>query len=71
VSENLELLKLTLAQIDGVSNVKQIGDKVSLILEHGKDISYLNRTLFDKGIVVSEIGIQKPYLEANFLELIK
>ena len=71
VSENLELLKLTLAQIDGVSNVKQIGDKVSLILEHGKDISYLNRTLFDKGIVVSEIGIQKPDLEANFLELIK
>ena len=70
-SENLELLKLTLAQIDGVSNVKQIGDKVSLILEHGKDISYLNRTLFDKGIVVSEIGIQKPDLEANFLELIK
>lgn len=71
VSENLELLKLTLAQIDGVSNVKQIGDKVSLILKHGKDISYLNGTLFDKGIVVSEIGIQKPDLEANFLELIK
>jgi len=71
VSENLELLKLTLAQIDGVSNVKQIGDKVSLILKQGKDISYLNGTLFDKGIVVSEIGIQKPDLEANFLELIK
>ena len=70
-SENLDLLKLTLAQINGVSNIKQIGYKVSLILAKEKDISYLNRTLFDKGIVVSEIGVQKADLEANFLALIK
>jgi ABC-type multidrug transport system ATPase subunit len=70
-SENLDLLKLTLAQINGVSNIKQIGYKVSLILAKEKDISYLNRMLFDKGIVVSEIGVQKADLEANFLALIK
>ena len=70
-SENLDLLKLTLAQINGVSNIKQIGYKVSLILAKEKDISYLNRMLFDKGIVVSEIGVQKADLETNFLALIK
>ena len=32
---------------------------------------YLNKALFDKGIVASEIGVQKSDLEANFLEIIK
>ena len=41
------------------------------MLTEGKDSSYLNKALFDKGIVASEIGIQKSDLEANFLDLIK
>lgn len=71
VAENLDILKLTLSQIDGVSNIKQIGNRVSVILAEGKNSAYLNKSLFDKGIVASEIGIQKSDLEANFLELIK
>ncbi|MBI9069804.1 MAG: ATP-binding cassette domain-containing protein [Salinivirgaceae bacterium] len=70
-SENLDILKLTLSQIDGVSNIKQKGNKISVILAEGKDSTYLNKALFDRGIIASEIGIQKSDLEANFLELIK
>ncbi len=70
-SDDLEILKLTLSQIDGVSNINQTGGKIYLMLAEGKDSAYLNKALFDKGIVASEIGIQKSDLEANFLELIK
>jgi len=70
-SENLDILKLTLSQIDGVNNIVQKGTKVSVMLAEGKTSAYLNKALFDKGIVASEIGIQKSDLEANFLELIK
>jgi len=70
-AENNDILKLTLGQIDGVSNISQVGDKMYLMLAPGKDSAYLNKALFDKGIVASEIGIQKSDLEANFLELIK
>ena len=41
------------------------------MLAEGKDSAYLNKSLFDKGIIASEIGIQKSDLEANFLEIIK
>ena len=70
-SDNLEILKLTLAQIDGVSGINQINNKVYLMLAEGKTSADLNKALFDKGIVVSEIGVQKSDLEANFLEIIK
>lgn len=66
-----ELLKLCLSQIDGVSNIKQAGNKFFLMLVQGKDSAYLNKALFEKGIVATELGIQKPDLEANFLALIK
>lgn len=70
-ADNLDILKLTLSQIDGVSNINQTGNKISVMLAEGKDSAFLNKALFDKGIVASEIGIQKSDLEANFLELIK
>ena len=70
-SENIDILKLTLGQIEGVNSIKQLGNKVSVILDEGKDSSYLNKALFDKGIIASEIGIKKSDLETNFLELVK
>lgn len=70
-SDNLDILKLTLSQIDGVSGINQIDNKIYLMLDDGKNSADLNKSLFDKGIIVSEIGIQKSDLEANFLELIK
>jgi hypothetical protein len=70
-SENLVLLERTLSQIDGVSRIQKNGDKLSLILASGKDSTYLNKALFEKGIVASEISIRKTDLESNFLELIK
>jgi ABC-type multidrug transport system ATPase subunit len=70
VSDDIELLKICLSQIDGVSNIKASTNKVYLMLAQGKTSAYLNKALFDKGIVVSELGVQKPDLEANFLELI-
>ncbi len=70
VADDIELLKITLSQIDGVSNIKASTNKVYLLLAQGKTSAYLNKALFEKGIVVSELGVQKPDLEANFLELI-
>ncbi len=70
-SDNLDILKLTLSQIDGVSKINQVDDKVYLTLTEGKSSADLNQALFDKGIIVSEIGVQKSDLESNFLELIK
>jgi ABC-2 type transport system ATP-binding protein len=70
-ADNIDILKLTLSQIDGVSNINENGNKVSIMLAEGKDSAYLNKALFDKGIVASEIGVQKSDLESNFLELIK
>ena len=70
-AENLDILKLTLSQIDGVSNITENGNKVAVMLAEGKDSAYLNKALFDKGIVASEIGVHKSDLEANFLEIIK
>lgn len=70
-AEDMGLLKVTLGQIDGVSNIKESSNKIYLMLEQGKDSAYLNKALFDKGIILTELGIQKPDLEANFLELVK
>ena len=70
-SDNLDILKLTLSQIDGVSNITENGNKIAVMLAEGKDSAYLNKALFDKGIVASEIGVHKSDLEANFLEIIK
>jgi ABC-type multidrug transport system ATPase subunit len=70
-SDNLDLLKLTLSQIDGISGINQVNNKVYLMLAEGKTSAYLNKALFDKGIIVSEIGVHKSDLESNFLELIK
>lgn len=66
-----EKLKSCLSQIEGVSNINQAGNKFYLILAKGKDSAYLNKALFDKGVVASEIGVKKSDLEENFLELIK
>ena len=69
-ANDMEMLKLVLGQIEGVSNIKPSTSKVYLLLEQGKDSAYLNKALFDKGIVATELGIQKPDLEANFLALV-
>lgn len=69
-ANDMEMLKLVLGQIEGVSNIKPSSTKVYLLLDQGKDSAYLNKALFDKGIVATELGIQKPDLEANFLALI-
>ena len=70
-SSDLNLLKTTLNQLNGIREINQVGNRVYLSLTQGKTTSDLNKALFDKGIIVSEIGIQKANLEANFLELIK
>jgi len=70
VAQDLELLKICLHQIDGVSNIKQIGNKVYLTLNK-KNSMDINKALFEKGIIVSELSVQKPDLEANFLALVK
>jgi ABC-2 type transport system ATP-binding protein len=69
-ANDMEMLKLVLGQIEGVSNIKPSSTKIYLLLEQGKDSAYLNKALFDNGIVATELGIQKPDLEANFLALI-
>lgn len=69
-ANDMEMLKLVLGQIEGVSNIKPSSTKVYLLLDQGKDSAYLNKALFGKGIVATELGIQKPDLEANFLALI-
>lgn len=70
-SDDLDLLGVTLGQIEGVSNIKKTSNKIYLLLAEGKTSAYLNQALFDKGMVLTELGIQKPDLESNFLELVK
>lgn len=70
-ANDMGLLKVVLGQIDGVSSIKESSNKIYLMLAQGKDSAYLNKALFEKGIVVNELGVQKPDLEANFLELVK
>lgn len=70
-SDDLDLLGVTLGQIEGVSNIKKTSNKIYLLLAEGKTSAYLNKALFDKGIVLTELGVQKPDLESNFLELVK
>lgn len=69
-ADDMEMLKLVLAQIEGVSNIKPSTSKVYLLLEQGKDSAYLNKALFEKGIIATELGMQKSDLEANFLALV-
>lgn len=69
-ADDLEMLKLILGQIEGVSNIKPSTNKVYLLLDQGKDSAYLNKALFDKGVIATELGMQKPDLEANFLALV-
>ncbi|MCB9359937.1 MAG: ATP-binding cassette domain-containing protein [Flavobacteriales bacterium] len=71
VADDLNLLKACLRQIEGVNNITSTSNKVYLTLMEGKDTAYLNKCLFDKGIILSELGVQKSDLESNFLELIK
>lgn len=71
VANDLSLLKACLGQIEGVSNITSTNNKVYLTLAEGKDSAYLNKCMFDKGIILSELGVQKSDLESNFLELIK
>ena len=70
-SDNLDILKLTLNQIEGVSDINQVDQRLYLTLSNGLSSSYLNKALFDKGIVLAEIGVKKSDLETNFLALIK
>lgn len=69
-ADDMEMLKVILGQIEGVSNIKPSTNKVYLLLDQGKDSAYLNKALFDKGVIATELGMQKPDLEANFLALI-
>lgn len=69
-ADDMEMLKLILGQIEGVSNIKPSTNKVYLLLDKGKDSAYLNKALFEKGVIATELGMQKPDLEANFLALI-
>ena len=70
-SDNLDILKLTLNQIEGVSDINQVDQRLYLTLSNGLSSSDLNKALFDKGIVLAEIGVKKSDLETNFLALIK
>lgn len=70
-AENTETLRLTLEQIPEIINLKQDGNRFYMNLKDDYNTSLLNKTLFEKNIIVSELGKQKTNLEANFLKLVK
>ena len=70
-AEDMKPLEQALNDINAVQNIHFKNSRYYLTLGAGMTSSQLNQTLFERGIVVSELGHERANLEANFLELVK
>lgn len=65
---DLEQLKSVLSQLNFVTDLKEDGSILALKMKAETTATDLNKTLFDKGIVLSHLHVRKKSLEAEFLE---
>ena len=70
-SDNLEKTKAVLESINWVKINESNSSGIKITLDEGKKSAELNKIMFDKGITLSEISIEKNKLESTFLEITK
>lgn len=68
---NKEALKNGLQQIPHFSTIKEEGNQFIAYLKEPLDAAVLNKTLFERGIVLSRLEKKKESLEEQFLQLTK
>lgn len=70
-SDNNTVLKSALEEMDVFTNIKQEGEVIIAYLKEPTDASVVNKKLFNKGIVLSQLEKRKETLEEQFLEITK
>jgi len=70
-SDNNTALKSALEEMDVFTNIKQEGELIIAYLKEPTDASAVNKKLFVKGIVLSQLEKRKESLEEQFLEITK
>jgi len=70
-SDNNTALKSALEEMDVFTNIKQEGEVIIAHLKEPTDASAVNKKLFVKGIVLSQLEKRKESLEEQFLEITK
>jgi ABC-2 type transport system ATP-binding protein len=70
-SDDNTALKSALEEMDIFTNIKQEGDVIIAYLMKPTDASEVNKKLFAKGIVLSQLEKRKESLEEQFLEITK
>jgi ABC-2 type transport system ATP-binding protein len=70
-SDNNTALKSALEEMDIFTNIKQEGEVIIAYLIEPTDASEVNKKLFTKGIVLSQLEKCKESLEEQFLEITK
>lgn len=70
-SDNNTVLKSALEEMDVFTNIKQEGEVIIAYLKEPTDASEVNKKLFNKGIVLSQLEKRKETLEEQFLEITK
>ena len=70
-SDNNTVLKSALEEMDVFTNIKQEGEVIIAYLKEPTDASEVNKKLFNKGIVLSQLEKRKESLEEQFLEITK
>jgi ABC-2 type transport system ATP-binding protein len=70
-SDNNTALISALEEMRVFTNIKQDGEVIISYLKEPTDASAVNKELFDKGIVLSQLEKRKESLEEQFLEITK
>jgi len=70
-SDNNTALISALEEMRVFTNIKQDGEVIIAYLKEPTDASAVNKELFDKGIVLSQLEKRKESLEEQFLEITK
>lgn len=60
-----------LSQLPQVQQIRPEKNQLILTLAEGFNSADLNRFLFSKGVVLSELSVRKKSLESQFLDIIK
>ena len=70
-AENMELLELLLGSCPMVKNVKKRNKHLEANLVESGTSAAVNQYLFEKGMVLSEMYVEKKSLESQFLEIVR
>lgn len=66
---DLTLLETTLRQMPGIASITHHEHGLLLLCENGTNAELINKYCFDRGIVLSQLNVQRKTLEKRFLEI--